>query len=394
MNERAALYALLRHGAMSRVELDRAIGLSKPAAAELLHRLEGSGLVRRSGFRAGGGPGPQAQLWTANVAAGHAAGIDITAGSVEVAIADLGGEVVGEARQSTRGSGADPVRLVRETVQAAARSASLSIADVVHSVAGIQGSVDPRTGHLEYATHMPRWQGFDVGQRLGEALGGPVTAENDVNLVTVDEVAGGNGRGKRDVLLLWMSRGVAVAAMVEGRLVRGARGGAGEIDRTPIAGRDGLLIRELLSNRGVLALAHDHDIPGAGVTTAVRRGMGQHPDFAAELTGRIALTLVGLVGLLDPELVLLAGDVAMAGGQPLAEAVAERLHAMVAHRPEVAVAAGSAHSVRQGALHAAVGAAREAVFGRGFSNGVSGDLESWLLPIPADPASGSAAAGG
>src|SRR5215813_10872866 len=48
MNERAALYALLRHGAMSRVELDHAIGLSKPAAAELLRRLEASGLACRS----------------------------------------------------------------------------------------------------------------------------------------------------------------------------------------------------------------------------------------------------------------------------------------------------------------------------------------------------------
>jgi len=382
MNERSALYALLRHGAMSRVELDRAIGLSKPAAAELLRRLETNGLVRRSGFQPVHGPGPLAQLWTVNVAAGYAAGVDISATAIDVAIADLGGTVVGEAKEVTRGNPTqDPVRTVRSAVQAAARSCSLNISDVVHTVAGIQGSVDPATGHLEYAPHMPRWQGFDVRQRLSAALGHPVTVENDVNLVTVDEVATANrqGRGLRNVVLLWMSRGVAVACMIDGRLVRGSRGGAGEIDRVSMehAGAN-VAFRDLLSNRAVLNLARSHDISSTTITAAVRRGMTSHPAFVNELAARATQALAGPVALLDPELVILAGDVAMAAEKALATAVAERLHEMLAHRPEVAVAAGAAHSVRQGALHAAVGAAREEVLGRGV--GETADLESWLLP--------------
>jgi predicted NBD/HSP70 family sugar kinase len=373
LNERAALYALLRHGAMSRVELDRAIGLSKPAAAELLRRLEDVGLVRRDGFQTVRGPGPQAQLWTVSVEAGHAAGVDISANTVNVAVADLGGTVVGEARLSARG--VDPVSAVKQAVQDAARGSGLQLADVVHTVAGITGSVDPVTGFLEYAAHMPRWHGFDVQRRLTEALGNPVTVENDVNLVTVDEVAGGQGRGYRNVVLLWMSRGVAVASIVDGRLVRGSRGGAGEIDRVRI---DGTEIRDLLSNRSVLNLAGKHNVSGVSIGAAVRRGMTTSGEFVAELTERIVSALSGSVALLDPELIILAGDVAVAADKELARSVSDRLHELLAHRPVVAIASGSANSVRQGALHAAVGAAREKVLGRGV--GETADLESWLLP--------------
>ncbi len=374
---------------MSRVELDRAIGLSKPAAAELLRRLETSGLVCRSGFQSVRGPGPQAQLWTANIEAGYAAGVDISATSVDVAIADLGGMVRGEAKISTRGNQRqDPTQAVRTAIEEAAKSCSLQASDVVHTVAGIQGSVDPVTGHLEYATHMPRWQGFDVRQRLGAALGSAVTVENDVNLVTVDEVAGGCGRGHRNVVLLWMSRGVAVAAMVDGHLVRGSRGGAGEIDQVPFVRGESRTVGELVSNRGVLSLARQHNISAGTISAALRRGLSV-PEFAAELAERVALALSSPVALLDPELVILAGDVAMAGQQALADAVTNRLHDMLAHRPRVAIAHGAAHSVRQGALHAAVGAAREEVFGRGVGEATDSgaDLESWLLPpqAPAGP---------
>lgn len=57
MNDRAALQALIRRGPMARIELEQEIGLSKPAAAELLRRLEEASLVRRDGHRTSNGPG-------------------------------------------------------------------------------------------------------------------------------------------------------------------------------------------------------------------------------------------------------------------------------------------------------------------------------------------------
>jgi DNA-binding Lrp family transcriptional regulator len=72
INDRAAIEALLRNGPLTRSELEGLIGLSKPATAQLLTRLETAGTVVRNGLR-GGGRGPRAQLWSVNGALAHIA---------------------------------------------------------------------------------------------------------------------------------------------------------------------------------------------------------------------------------------------------------------------------------------------------------------------------------
>lgn len=372
MNDRAALYALAEHGPLSRVELEHAIGLSKPAAAELLRRLEAAQLVRQDGVKCSSGPGPNARLWTVNEKAGHAVGVDVGPSSVDVAIADLSGRVISERKVATRGAGPDPIPTLRRAATDAAKTGGLTLSDLGRAVIGIAGSIDPVTGFLGYAEHMPRWHGFNVPGRLADALGMHVTVENDVNLVATDELLHGRGRGYRDILLLWMSTGVAAAVIIDGRLHRGFRGAAGEIDFAPVD-ITGRRVTELIDNTGVLQLAAEHGLHASRATTAVRRavaGVAQPTDrtgdpegFLAELAGRVAQAVVMPVSLLDPQLVLLGGDIGIAGGDRLADRVADRLHRLVDHRPEVRPATGRDHAVRHGAVEAAVRQLQEAVFG-------------------------------
>lgn len=372
MNDRAALYALVKHGPMSRIELEQEIGLSKPAAAELLRRLEEVELVRQDGHRATAGPGPNARLYTVNEKAGYAVGVDVIASSFDVAIADLTGAVVAERKVTSRGTGPDPIPTLRRVVIDTARSQGLKLSDLSRAVVGISGSIDPITGFLGYAGHMPRWLGFDVPARLTEALGMPVTVENDVNLVATDELLHGTARGYSNVVLLWMGRGIAAAVIIDGRLHRGSRGAAGEIDYAPV-GLDGRVLTDLIDYTGVLELAGCHGILASRATTAVRRAVaavtgesqmaGDADGFLAAFAARIAQAVVIPVSLLDPQLVILAGDLGVAGGDRLADRVADRLHRMVAHRPEVRPATGRDHAVRHGALGAAVRQVQEAVFG-------------------------------
>lgn len=372
MNDRAALYALAEHGPLSRVELEQVIGLSKPAAAELLRRLEQAQLVRQDGHRASAGPGPNARLWTVNEKAGHAVGIDVISSSADVAIADLSGRVVAERKVLSRGSGPDPVAPLRKAVAEAAKSEGLALSSIDRAVVGISGSIDPVTGFLGYADHMPRWHGFNVPARLSESLGIPVTVENDVNLVATDELLHGRARGYTDVLLLWMGSGVAAAVILDGRLHRGWRGAAGEIDFAPME-FDGRRVTELIDSRAVLDLAAEHGLRASRATTAVRRAVaavagesertGDPDGFLAELATRVAQAVVIPVSLLDPQLVLLGGEIGVAGGDRLADRVADRLHRLIAHRPEVRPATGRDHAVRHGAVEAAVRQLQEAVFG-------------------------------
>ncbi len=372
MNDRAALQALALHGPLSRTELEHEIGLSKPAAAELLRRLAEIGLVRQDGHRTSGGPGPNARLWTIDERAGYAVGVDVVSASFDVGVVDLTGTLMADRKINLRGSGPDPVPVLRRAVQELLRDQGLP-RDVPHrAVVGISGSIDPVTGFLGYAPHLPRWYDFDVPRRLTEVLEMPVTVDNDVNLVATDELRHGCARGYRDVVLLWMSRGVAAALLVDGKLHRGSRGAAGEVDLAPVS-FEGQRMSELIDSAAVLELAGRYGLGASRAATAVRRavaaindgkpGTGDPDGFLAELAGRIAHATVIAVTLIDPQLVVLAGDIGVAGGDRLADRVADRLHRLVAHRPEVRPGTGRDHAVRHGALAAAIQQVQEEIFG-------------------------------
>jgi predicted NBD/HSP70 family sugar kinase len=130
-------------------------------------------------------------------------------------------------------------------------------------------------------------------------------------------------------------------------------------------GRAGARYGELLGRSAVLALAEAYGLPAETgldvVRDAVSSGAGK--GFLADLARRISAGLVGVVSLLDPELVLLAGDLAQAGGDVLRDMIATELHARVAPRTPVELASVTGSPVRAGATHAALAVAREEIFG-------------------------------
>jgi len=368
LNDRAALYALLELGPLSRHDLEQAIRVSRQAAAELLRRLEESGLARRAGNRPGapGARGPQAQLWVVEETAAYAAGVDVSHSGIDVVIADLSGRQLGECTVTVDGN-EDPGLLVRKALGKAARRAGIRRADVRQVVVGISGSVEPQSGMLSHAEHIAEWTGFNVQERLRETLKIPVEVENDVKLVLSDEAMRGRAVGSKDVLLFWMGQGIASAVIAGGKLQRGFHGSAGELGLVPVA-PGGPLADELVSAKGVLALAHDYGITASNAVQVLeaarsRAGTGDDYDrFLSTFSDRISTVLAAPVAVIDPELIILAGDIGTAGGDELAEHVRSRLHDLLAHRPRVVPGTGYDNSVRHGALDESLRRLRKTVF--------------------------------
>ncbi|WP_162940213.1 ROK family protein [Gryllotalpicola protaetiae] len=365
LNDRVALYALLESGPLSRHELESAASVSRPAAAELLRRLEESGLARRAGHRPGG-PGPQAQLWTINERAAFAAGVDVSDTGLDAVISDLGGTPLGEAKTTVE-PGEDPVHAVKRLLTATARRAGIRRSEIRQVAVGISGSVDPESGTLSHAEHIAEWTGFDVAARLSETLGVPVTVENDVKLVLSDEARRGRAVGCDEVLLLWMGHGISIAAITGGRLQRGFHGSAGEMTFVRV-GPDGPFAGRLLATEGVLELARSHGLWASDPVELLESARGAENraeaigGFLTAFAGRIVDVLAPPVALIDPELVILGGEIGVAGGADLAELVRNRLHELLALRPRVVAGTGHANAVRQGALDDALERLRQAVF--------------------------------
>jgi predicted NBD/HSP70 family sugar kinase len=373
LNDRAALELLLARGPLTRAQLGEMTGLSKVTASQLVERLEERGLVRRVGEQAGG-RGPNAQLYAVTPGSAHVIGVDVGPDRVVAACADITGAIIGRVEQSTKDTD-DPVGVVHSAVVQAASRAGTDMDSVRRVVLGTPGLVDPKTGEISFAVDLPRWHRGLLGD-LRKDLSTPVMFGNDVNLAAVAEATTGAAAGIDDFVLIWISRGVGLASVIDGRLHHGATGAAGEIGYLPVAGAE---LPRNASRRGakgpfqaiagadaVKAIGKQHGFRGAEaadvVRAAVAAGEAGEP-VLDELARRLALGVAATCVVLDPPLVVLAGEVGQAGGPALAERVAREVSAITLVSPRVVITEVPVEPVLHGALRMALDAVRDEVFG-------------------------------
>jgi predicted NBD/HSP70 family sugar kinase len=371
LNDRSALELLLAGGPMTRAQLGEHTGLSKVTASQLLSRLEERGIVAVAGELAGG-RGPNAALYAVVPSTAYVAGLHVEHDEVSAGVADITGTVV--TRISVNPTGAkDPVELVRRAVVAVCAEAGVPPDSLRAFVIGTPGVLDPRTGDPRLAVNLPAWH-EGVLAALRTDLGKPVTLENDVNLAAMAERAVGAAAGVDDFVLVWLGVGIGLATVLAGRLYRGAGGAAGEIGYLPVPGvplpqdlthpATGAF-QGLVGAQALVPLAAGygfHDSTAAGAVAlavqAAARGEERAADFLAELAGRVATGVAAVSVVLDPGLVVLGGDVGLAGGAELAGRVAAEVRRISPARPAVVPTAVDGAPVLRGAILAAVDQAR------------------------------------
>ncbi|WP_438818733.1 ROK family protein [Streptomyces platensis] len=378
MNDRAALDLLVSRGPLTRTRIGQLTGLSKPTASQLLARLAAAGLVRTTGNETGR-PGPSAQLYEINPAAAHVAALAVDQLGVTAAVADVTGQVLGETRVGSDAIAGDaPDRtagLVTRALDEALARAGLARERLHGAVIGTPGALDPRTGRLRYAPHLPDWHARALKEELAEALGMPVTLENDVNLAAVAEQYDGAARGFDDFVLVWADKGVGAALVLGGRLLRGATGGAGEIGYMPVPGAPlsrggageaarpdaGGGFQRLVGAPGVIELAREY---GSSDVRTVAEALTLDA-VRAEVARRLATGLAAVASVVDPQLIVLSGEVARAGGEALRTLVEEELTGLALPRPALRLSHLDGDPILLGALRTALAAARDTVFDTG-----------------------------
>jgi glucokinase len=192
---------------------------------------------------------------------------------------------------------------------------------------GCPGRIDPEAGTLVGRTaHLPGWEHAALAERLAGLVKVPVRVDNDANLAALAEVRLGAARGADTALAVTLGAGVGCGIVAGGRIVHGARGGAGEIGHLPIGsgaepcacGVPGCIEPEIsaagLARAGVRA---GLTVSGASdVFALAERGDPVAQRLAAHMTDRLGLCIAIATDLLAPEVVVLAGGGA-AAGEPL-----------------------------------------------------------------------------
>jgi predicted NBD/HSP70 family sugar kinase len=357
---------------MTRAQLGEHTGLSKVTASQLLARLEGRGLVAVTGEQAGGRRGPNAAIYAVVPSSAYVAGLHVEQGEISAGVADVTGTVVTQVSVNPTGAD-DPVALVRGAVQAACDAAGVAPEALRAFVIGTPGVLDPRTGDPRLAVNLPAWH-EGVLAALRSDLRRPVTLENDVNLAAMAERSVGAATGADDFVLVWLGVGLGLATVLGGRLHRGVGGAAGEIGYLPVPGQPlpqdlthpatGAFQR-LVGAQALVPLAAEYGFTGpsaaacvAAAVSAAAAGQDRGADFLCELAVRVATGVAAISVVLDPGLVVLGGDVGLAGGTELANRVAGGVGRFCPARPQVVPTAVTGRPVLRGAILAAVDQAR------------------------------------
>ena len=368
INDRVVLDLLLEHGALSRSDVWRLTGVSKPTASQSLTRLEESGHVLQSGVEESARGGRATAMYRLNPAAGYAAAVDVTPAGVTVQIADILGTVIGEHRSAQAGRPQDAV----DALLIALRAAGIEGSRLSSLVVALPGSFDPDADLLRFAPHLPHWQEPGLRGRLEQAIGAPASIENDVNLVAMAEQRTGAAQQEEDFLLLWSDEGIGSAIVLDGHLHRGSSGGAGEVAyllvpgvpvvRNPVRTDHGGY-NDLTGGDAIRELAAQHGLPGEtphdAVAAAVASGFG---DFVTELASRYAVGLASAIALLDPPAIVLAGRTLDAGGPVLRDAIRAELDEISIRTPRLLLGGAGRDAVLAGALLLGLENTRDRVF--------------------------------
>lgn len=379
MNEQLLLEHIRLSGPLSRADLARVSGLSKPTVSLALANLERAALVREAGQRTGM-PGRSALLYEVRPDAGFVLGLDIGHQFLRGALADLSGSI--RVRSSRKASASSVSGRVAELVRLAddiCLEAGVPRDRVTQTVIGSPGVYDPRRDSMALTGGMPGWNRPAALAGLREAFGPGLAVENDVDAEALAERAHGHGQDADSFAFVHVGSGIGMGLVLGGELHRGAHGVAGEIAFLPLAD-DESVDRGEARRRGVLetvaaASAVVRRARRAGmrgpvsarrVFEAAARGDGRASAVVAEEARLVACAICCVIAVADPQLIVLGGGIGQAPG--FAEAVTSSLRAVAPVLPQVKVSALGTDAVVDGCLAEGTGLAWR-------------QLTSTLLPI-------------
>lgn len=268
-------------------------------------------------------------------------GVDVGGSKVLAAVVSECGVVERVVRSVTPGRLVDPAVVEDAVVDAVVAVADGSPIGAVGVAAA--GFVSADGEQVVFAPHLP-WRDAAVRSALAGRLGVPVILDNDANCAAHAEVTYGAGRGSGSALVLTLGTGIGGALVLDGGVVRGANGMAGEFGHMQVVpdgqpcecGRRGCweqyasgnaLVRFARTRMGHepsmlidMCAGDPSRLTGPSVSAAAADGDLVARQAFEAVGDWLGVGLAGLVAAFDPEVIVVGGGVAAAGDRLLGPA--------------------------------------------------------------------------
>jgi predicted NBD/HSP70 family sugar kinase len=310
-----------KHGGLTQVELAGLTGLSPATVSNIVKELSTAGVLHttpstRSGRRA--------QNVTLAHALGLVVGVHFSTRHMRIALSDVAATIVAEnhmplAKDHRADNELDRVMLLLADML---ESVDSEMSDVLAVGIALPAPYDRITGTIARSGLMRGWDGVEVADVMERRLGRPVYVDNAANLAALGELRSGAARGKQNAVYIDVGDGIGAGLILGGRIYSGHSGIAGELGHTIIR-EDGPLCR--CGNRGCLeAIAGGPAI--LEPLRSARSGLKLQDVIIHAMSGdsaciraiakageAIGIATANLCNVLDPERVVVGGELARAG---------------------------------------------------------------------------------
>jgi glucokinase len=291
-------------------------------------------------------------------------GVDLGGTQTRAAVV-RGHEIVARTSQRTPAAEGPSavIATIVATIHEVMEQAEISLKDIRGIGVGAPGPLDSRTGVVFDAPNLHGWHNIPLGAELAQSFAVPISVGHDANLAGLAEFRFGAGRGTSDMIYMTVSTGIGGGIIIDGKIVEGVSGTAGEVghmylDLRPDAPHDGVghqgCLEALASGtaiardanaliaagqgQGILAVhaalvAENPDAERAATSQSLAGGTGQAVISARDVVEAAqrgdaeALTIVqkaatnigagcvNLIHILNPEVIVIGGSVAQHGWQ-------------------------------------------------------------------------------
>jgi predicted NBD/HSP70 family sugar kinase len=328
LNRLRVIDTLRGEDSISRAEIARRTGLSRSTVSSLVTDLQADGLVveRSEAATAHGDQGGRPPiLLSLDSSAGTAVGIDFGHRHLRVAVSDLASNVLAERELEldTDQSAAEGLDAAADLVAQALGDAGVDRTRVVGAGVGLPGPIEQSSGVVGSAAILPGWVGVAAAKEMKRRLDVPIVVDNDANLGALAEAAFGAARDASDLVYIKVSSGIGAGLILNGRLYRGAAGLAGELGHV-LVDPDGLVCRcgnrgclETVASSGALVellrRSHSSDVSVPDMLRLAREGDLGCQRVIHDAGRAIGRAVADLLNVLNPEIVVVGGDLAGAG---------------------------------------------------------------------------------
>ncbi len=272
-----------------------------------------------------------------------AIGVDLGGTNIRTALVTKQGEVLSRIKLSTRdhGKNSNLVAKIAETVNKLLEKNRKVIGNITGVGIGIPGVIDAETGTVTQSPNLPEWVEFPLREKLSPLIPFPLTIENDANAAALGELTFGAAKGCKNIFCITLGTGVGGGIIVNGEILHGAGGMAGEIGHMTVfpngpvcnCGNQGCL-EALASATAIKRMSlelislspHDHgffekkiiEIPpeerdrliAQTVAEAARAGETIAIRIFRRVGSALGIAIATLINIFNPEAIVIGGGVA------------------------------------------------------------------------------------